>query len=102
MTFIIVDRLPQTSKTLQAAKKIEAEIIQMSMQYWPRLLAQRIGERFGYQHELQTMPDSRMHGYLQAKLAPIPIQDFLIGVSAADLQPETESTDASEVLEEAD
>lgn len=102
VTFIVVDRLPQTSKTLQAAKKIEAEIIQMSMQYWPRLLAQRIGERFGYQHELQTIPDSRMHDYLQAKLAPIPIQDFLIGVSSADLQPETESIDASEVLEEAD
>ncbi len=60
VTFIVVDRLPRTGKTETAAREIEAEIIQMSMQYWPKLLAQRIGERLGYQHELQTLPDNEI------------------------------------------
>jgi hypothetical protein len=85
-TFIVVDRLPNTSKTRQAAETIGAEIIQMSMQYWPKDLAQRIGRRFGYRHELQNMPDEKIRSYLSEKLAGIPIQEFLIGVSVEELE----------------
>lgn len=102
VTFIVVDRLPQTGKTMQAAKNIGAEIIQMSMQYWPKLLAQRIGERLGYEHELQTMPDSHVSDYLQTQLAPLPIQDFLLGISAADLEPEPGPADPSDGLQSSD
>ena len=84
-TFIIVDRLPKTGKTEQAAKAIDAEIIQMSMQYWPKRLAQRLGTRLGYRHPLQSLPDDQVAGYLERELSGIAIQDFLIGVSAADL-----------------
>ena len=80
-TFIIVDRLPDTSKTKKAANKIGAEIIQMSMQYWPRDLAQRLERRLGYQHELGSMADDRINQYLRDKLANIPIEEFLIGIS---------------------
>ena len=81
VTFIVVDRLQATSKTQQAAERIGAEIVQMSMQFWPRELAQRLGKRLGVQHELQTMPDSQIAGYLRTQLATIPIQDFLADVS---------------------
>ncbi len=99
VTFIVVDRLPQTGKTNQAAREIEAEIIQMSWQRWPKLLAQRIEERLGYQHELTTLPDDQLSGYLERKLAPVPIQDFLIGVSPTDLQIDTALPDAEEEIE---
>jgi hypothetical protein len=85
-TFILVDRLPNTSKTRQAADRIGAEIIQMSMQYWPRDLAQRLGQKFNFKHELQKMSDERIGRYLEDKLANIPIQDFLIGVSPEDFE----------------
>lgn len=90
VTFIVVDRLPKTGKTEQAAKNIEAEIIQMSWQRWPKLLAQRIEDRLGYTHELCTTPDDQMSKYLERKLGPVSIQDFLIGVSPADLQADAE------------
>jgi hypothetical protein len=80
-TFIVVDRLPDTSKTRKAAKKIGAEIIQMSMQYWPRDLAQRLERRLGYRHELGSMSDERISEYLKARLTSIPIEEFLIGIS---------------------
>lgn len=88
VTFVVVDRLPSTLTTQQAAEQIGAEIIQMSMQYWPRELAQKLGARLGLQHELQKMRDEQMHAYLQTKLSDIPIQDFLTGVSIAQLQEE--------------
>lgn len=81
VTFIVVDRLPETSKTKQMAEKIEAEIVQMSMQYWPRELARKLGDRLGFQHELQNMRDDQIQPFLRTKLSTIPIQDFLSGVS---------------------
>lgn len=103
VTFIVVDRLPRTGKTNQAAKELEAEIIQMSMQFWPKLLAERLGERLGYQHELQTMPDAEIKSYLERSLASVAIQDFLIGVSPADLETEADLPSvAEEVAAETD
>ena len=80
VTFIVVDRLPRTGKTESAAKRIGAEIVQMSMQYWPRDLAQRLGTRFGIKHKLQDMSDSEMDSYLSKKLKSIAIQEFLNSV----------------------
>jgi hypothetical protein len=78
-TFIVVDRLPDTSKTRQAADKIGAEIVQMSMQYWPRDLAQRLEGRIGYKHRLTRMPDFKIGEYLRERLAAISIENFLTG-----------------------
>jgi hypothetical protein len=86
VTFIIVDRLPKTGKTERAAEEIEAEIIQMSMQFWVRELAQRLGSRLGIVHELQKMPDDNIGPYLKQKLAEIPVQDFLSGVVLSELE----------------
>jgi hypothetical protein len=88
VTFIVVDRLPATSKTQQAAERIGAEIIQMSMQYWPRELAQKLGSRLGLRHELQTIGEDQMRSYLQTRLSNISMQDFLTGVSITQLQEE--------------
>lgn len=80
-TFIIVDRLPDTSKTKEVAVKIGADIVQMSMQYWPRDLAQRLEARLGYKHELCDMSDGKIGDYLKAKLSTVPIEEFLVGMS---------------------
>ena len=71
----------------------------MSWQHWPKLLAQRIEERLGYQHELAALPDDQIGSYLEQKLSPVPIQDFLIGVSPADLEMDAALPDAVEELE---
>ncbi len=96
-TFVIVDRLPRTVKTQEAAALVGAEIVQMSMQYWVRELSQRLGERFGIQHELQSIKDDEITDYLLAKLSTIPVQDFLSGISAEELQqPDLLGTNAIE------
>ncbi len=105
VTFIVVDRLPQTSKTQQAAARIGAEIVQMSMQYWPRDLAKRLGERLGVKHDLQSMPESEMRDYLQSQLAAIPIQDFLADVSLEAIEAATDSAilaEDAQIMEDED
>lgn len=88
VTFIIVDRLPETTKTLQMARDVNAEIVQMSMQFWPRELAQKLGQRLGFRHPLSSMSDAKIKPYLQQRLASVPLQNFLSGVSTAQLQTE--------------
>ena len=90
VTFIIVDRLPRTGKTQMAAEQIGAEIVQMSMQFWAKELAQKLGSRLGVRHELQVMDDDAIGGYLAKKLLTMPVQDFLSGVSVEELEADAE------------
>lgn len=85
VTFIVVDRLPQTSKTLTAAKKIGAEITQMSMQFWPRELSLKLGERFGFKHPMQQMRDAELQEYLKKSINAIAVQEFLNNVTVEEL-----------------
>jgi hypothetical protein len=99
ITFIIVDKLPRTGKTQKAAEAVGAEIIQMSMQYWPRELAQKLGGRLGFRHELQEMPDDQIKDYLTDRLKGVAVQYFLSGVSQEDLLEDTELPEAADEIE---
>lgn len=84
-TYIIVDRLPDTSKTRQAAEKVGAQILEMSLRFWPRDLARRLRSDFNYRHELAEMSDDEISRYLSSRLEAIPIQEFVAGISASDV-----------------
>ncbi len=100
VTFIVVDKLPKKSKkTQKAAADIGAEIIQMSMQHWTRTLAQTLGVRFDFKHELQTMPDAEISDYIATKLKNMPIQEFLTGVTAEQLDQDTELPETEDEIE---
>ena len=73
-----------------AAEQIGAEIVQMSMQFWAKELAQKLGSRLGVRHELQVMDDDAIGGYLAKKLLTMPVQDFLSGVSVEELEADAE------------
>ena len=62
----------------------------MSMQYWVRDLARRLGDRFGIEHTLQNLSDDDIGPYLSQQLSSIPVQDFLSGVSIELLAEEAE------------
>lgn len=85
VTFIVVDRLPETGKTKAAAGKIGAEIIQMSMQYWPRELASKLYERFKYEHSLLKLSDPELQEYLKANVEKVEVQDFLNNLTVAEI-----------------
>ena len=76
-TFIIVDRMPETTRTENAALRSGTEIIQMSMQFWAIELAKKLKARLGYDSEILSIPEEQLSDYLERKLQPIPILDFL-------------------------
>lgn len=94
-TFIVVDRLPETGKTQDAARHIGAEIIQMSMQFWPRTFAAALSKVTGTKYEVMDVADKDIRSYLESKLAKISLLDFLDSVKLADV---SEAND-NEVLE---
>lgn len=77
LNFIIVDKIPDTTKTTEAAKKSGSEIIQMSMQFWALELAKRLEARLGYRAEILSVPEDELSDYLRQKLQPIPILNFI-------------------------
>lgn len=76
-TFIIVDKMPQTSKTLKAASRAGSEIIQMSMQFWPQDLARRLESRLNYRAEILDVEEEDLCNYLSEKINSVPLLSFL-------------------------
>ncbi len=76
-TFIIVDKMPKTTKTTEAAQKSGSEIVQMSMQFWALELAKRLKVRLGYSAEILSVPEDQLSNYLEKKLRKISILNFL-------------------------
>jgi hypothetical protein len=99
-TFIIIDKMPKTTKTLEAAAKSGAEIIQMSMSYWPLILAAKLQQHLGMELEILAIQEEDLAEYLASRIAPIKIQDFLVGITAADLDTQSELPSASEQVAE--
>jgi hypothetical protein len=76
-TFVIVDRLPNTSKTIESAKRGNAEVVQMSMSFWILDLAKRMKKTLNFTHPIQTMTESQISNYLKAEIDKINFFDFL-------------------------
>lgn len=76
---IIVDKMPETTKTLESAQKSGSDIVQMSMQFWPQEVAELLKKRSGYEAEILRVPESQLRDYLAQKMTSMPILDFLSG-----------------------
>ncbi|NJL41430.1 MAG: CfrBI family restriction endonuclease [Leptolyngbyaceae cyanobacterium SM1_4_3] len=76
-TFIIVDRMPQSTKTLESASRAGSEITQMSMQFWPQELARRLESRLSYRAEILDIEEEELYGYLAQKIESAPLLSFL-------------------------
>ncbi len=76
-TIIIVDRIGKGSKIKNLARRIDADIVQMSMAYWPQEIAQILRDRIGYEHPLISMSRSDIGKYLEEKIMTVPLDEFL-------------------------
>lgn len=76
-TFIIVDRIGERSRIEALAQKIDGTIIQMSMAFWPQVLAKRMGQALGFKHKLQDMPTQEICQYLKDEMKKVKIEEFV-------------------------
>lgn len=87
-TFIIVDKIPTTSKTRDLARRSDSEIIQMSMKFWLKELAVKLEERLGHTSEILNISEDQIHEYVSRKLQDVNILSFLkngVSLDADDL-----------------
>jgi len=75
-TFVIVDRLPQTSKTIEAARSGKAIILQMSMQFWIKELARELERVYHHRAEVLEVSDNDLQAYLELKLSRMDVASF--------------------------
>jgi len=79
-TIILVDTIGKRSRISQLAEAISGTIIQMSMVYWPKLVAIELNKKLGFNHDLVNMPDSRVQRYLKDKILEVPLESFITKV----------------------
>src|SRR3989338_3636504 len=82
-TFIIVDRIGERSKIVEQANSIDGTIIQMSMGFWPQLLARALRAKLGFTHELCGVPRARLEAYLRRAVSKVRLERFVETVSDA-------------------
>lgn len=76
-TFIVVDKMPTTPRTLEAARQAGSEIVQMSMQFWPQDLARRLHTRLGYKADILAVPEAELSDYLAQHMRSMSLLRFL-------------------------
>ena len=76
-TIIIVDRVGKGSRIKNLARRVEGDIVQMSMAYWPQEVAQILNQRMDFEHPLVDMERSQIRGFLSQKMQEVPLEDFL-------------------------
>ncbi|MBA3474991.1 MAG: CfrBI family restriction endonuclease [Rubrobacter sp.] len=77
VTFIIVDRIGARSNLPEIAREVDGTVLQMSMTYWPKQLAQELHDRFGYEDEIVGASHREVHRLLEERLARVPLTELL-------------------------
>ena len=76
-TIIIVDRIGKGSKIKELAGRVDGDIVQMSMAYWPQEIAEILNQRVGFEHPLVAMARPDIGEYLSKAMQAVPLEAFL-------------------------
>jgi len=77
-TYIVVDRIGENSKIEELAKGVGGEIIQMSLAYWPRTIAELLKRDVGFSHPILKMKDIDMAKFLQKALDEVDVVKYVM------------------------
>lgn len=77
LTIILVDRIGENSRIEEQARLMQGHIVQMSMSYWPKNVAQILQHEIGFTHPLLTMTANDLNEYLQKSVTQAPLETFL-------------------------
>jgi len=83
-TCIIVDRLGEGTGLEAQAHRAGARLIQMSMSYWPRELAEWLAARFKHKSDIADCKLEDLPAVLKKKLADVSFDSFVQGVAVSE------------------
>jgi hypothetical protein len=76
-TIILVDRIGDRSRITDMARKIEGNIVQMSMTYWVKEVVAVLRNRIGFSHALLNMDGEKSIAYIKGKMKNIDFKQFI-------------------------
>lgn len=76
-TIIIVDRIGEGSRITELAKRIDGNIVQMSMNFWVREVAQILQNKVGFKHEILKLTNEESIKYIQSKMKQTDLGKFI-------------------------
>lgn len=76
-TLIIVDRIGNRSRISEMARKIDGHIIQMSMSYWVKEVANILNETTGFDHGILRMSDEESLSFIKSSMKEVNLKEFI-------------------------
>jgi len=76
-TIILVDRIGEGSRIVEMAEAIDGNIVQMSMTYWVKEVAEILSRKLNFKHKILTLSNTETIYYIKKKMNQIPIDSFL-------------------------
>lgn len=76
-TIILVDRIGDRSRISEMAKKIDGNIIQMSMTYWVKEVASILNKKMSFSHDLNKMSNEESLEYIKQKMNTVDLKSFI-------------------------
>lgn len=76
-TLIVVDRIGQRSRIAKMAKKINGRIVQMSMSFWVKEVAEILKEAVGFNHDILDMSDEDSVEYIKKEMNKVNLRAFM-------------------------
>lgn len=76
-TIIVVDRIGTRSRIKEMAKEINGHIVQMSMSFWVKQVAQILKETLGFKHDILTMSDENTIEFIKKQMVNVDLKAFI-------------------------
>jgi hypothetical protein len=76
-TIILVDRIGEGSRITELARRIDGNIIQMSMNYWVKEICQILKKTIGFDHKILKLSNEDSLEYINNEMQKINLNDFV-------------------------
>lgn len=76
-TIILVDRISDGSRIVEMAKNINGTIIQMSMTYWVKQVAEVLSEKCDFNHIILRMDPDQSINFIEQEMKKVNLKDFM-------------------------
>jgi hypothetical protein len=76
-TIIIIDRIGQNSRIKGLAAVIKGDIVQMSMSYWVKEIAEILRDKLGFDHEINYLSNEDSLQYIKGEMNVVSLRNFV-------------------------
>lgn len=76
-TIILVDRIGEGSRIIEMAKEINGNIVQMSMAYWVKEVADILNHKLSYKHPILKLTPEKSLEYIDKEIKNIDLKQFM-------------------------